>query len=312
MFAPAVGLEDYSLRVEVEWLNAKRHVVVRLEQAPKPFRGAIVVCSLEEDVNEDEWLLLQPSGFPFTSPKPKDGVILGRAVRNAFAGNGLVVGRFLDFSGSVEPPNRVLIGANGSCHWLFSHRPFEAVLFDWNLSAMLLEPLPLVENELWREWQNTESDARFAWNWARWSYHERLSRLCNSIVDTSELSPLMKAILQCSLTLWDSGPAWIWGLPRDPTQHTRLYNPGFVKSASHPPDVLRWQECLYAYFVPALRQDWLDSHRCARKFWNEQRELARVQVDEPPTSHERLEARLQLRQWLEQNAPEQIDKLLLS
>ena len=55
----------------------------------------------------------------------------------------------------------------------------------------------------------------------------------------------------------------------------------------------------------------LEQHICAREFWRHAETLENVRVDEPPTMHEQLEARLELREWLEDKAtPDEIARML--
>lgn len=71
-----------------------------------------------------------------------------------------------------------------------------------------------------------------------------------------------------------------------------------------------WERLVLRCFASNWRTDWIAQHLCVREFW-QWRNLFEVELDAPPTSHELLEARLELREWLEHNAaPDEIERLL--
>lgn len=126
----------------------------------------------------------------------------------------------------------------------------------------------------------------------------------------AELERVMTQILALSEPLWQLDTGWSWTIYPNQVAQSRL-RPLSHQNLELKPSLERWEKFLLSYFAPNWRADWIDGYKCAAEFW-QRRWLAGVHIQQPPTMHERLEARLQLRQWLEQNAPEQIDKLLLS
>ena len=56
--------------------------------------------------------------------------------------------------------------------------------------------------QLLDEWEDEQSDARFAWNWASWSGDERLRQLSGIPQYFAALERQMKLILRASTALW--------------------------------------------------------------------------------------------------------------
>lgn len=310
MFAPFPGFEEFELRVEVEWQGQIHIVLVRLEQAPAPFSGAVVACRFEGVSNDGEWLLLQRLSEPFRSTRQHNEIVLRRTVRNAFSGSGLTVGQFLELDVPCVP-NRVLLTptlsawlADGSNHFVRSE---QMCLFHWTLVASNGQKREALLNA----WNDENSDVRFAWNWAQLSRDERMARLCGFSSNWGDLRRVMRSVLQCASLLWEHGRAWSWTLHREFNHHGWLFNPFDRRDTAFASHLRHWQEWLFGWFVPSLHTEWLERHVCAREFWSGAQSLESVRVDAPPTMHERLEARLELREWLQdKTTPSQIDKLL--
>ena len=148
-------------------------------------------------------------------------------------------------------------------------------------------------------WSEPGSDARFAWQWANWNEEERIARsgIAKSAADEAE--QVMKWILTSS-SVWGRCS---WSLNWNENERKtswRLYD--YDQMADVDSDVLdEWQQWLWSRFFSGWRGDLLEQHECAREFWRFHT-LVEVETDQPPTMHEQLEAKLQLREWLERNA----------
>lgn len=166
MFAPVVGFEDFSLRVEVEWLGAKRFVVVRLERWPNSHR-AVLVCALEDNPDGGEWLVLQNvrsrpyhmdqagkamverTGFDLATRRPTSWIVLRderikklkNIVQRAFEGRDFNIGRVLQLPELPDEP-RLALWSLARSFWCR----------DWSLQnptpfEFATSPLPLIEQQ---------------------------------------------------------------------------------------------------------------------------------------------------------------------
>jgi hypothetical protein len=310
VFAAFPGFEEFALRVEVEWQGRARPVVARLEQAPSPLKGAVVVCRLEDAPEEGEWLVLQGLSQPLRSIRRHNEIILRRTVRNAFSRRGLTVGQFLELD-VPRAPGRVLLSPD-LCAWLtdeqnhFARRDASG-LFRWKP----LLPTVQLQEQLQREWEQPHSDARFAWGWAQLSRDEKMARVCGFNGNWGELRRVMRLVLLCSGELWNRASSWNWSLHHEFGGRGWLVNFSDRRDTSQSARFAQWQTFLFERFAPDLQSELLKKHLCAREFWRGAGALESVRLDAPPTMHERLEARLELRAWLEGRAmPDEIERLL--
>lgn len=319
--------------MEVEWRGRARIVVARLARFPSTSTaGAVVVCALEDEPQAGEWLVVRslkqlyrldhPEGlrkiccrvqgasereFSF-GLKRRTLTRLRRVVSNAFAGRGIFVARAFALGELPrEPRFAVLLDAHAA--WCWRSNLATGTPFDPGFSS-LAHGEGRGRELLLGEWNDEGSAARFAWEWAGWNDEKRKALCCGLEGDLGELARVMRWVLICSEPLWNIGSRWVW------TIHPEFAARGYVTNFhdSGRPFMLclsAWQELLFACFAPGWRADWLERHECVRDFWRRTGALESASMDEAPTQHERLEAHLCLREWLQRNAPERLSELLL-
>ncbi len=196
------------------------------------------------------------------------------------------------------------------------------------LQGTFFWPVPL-ERSLWktgtdellthfrREWHDLRSDVRAALPWCDWSPEERETRAIRWIRgDLETLQKLVRVGVQL-LPVWDGLPEW-------DTQNSRVFSLSWGEEGQRVGTDLplmisdearvQWRELrfriewnnLAAYDFPnGSRADWITpwikdtpgrSSRRSVCFW--------LDIPKLSSEHERLEASLFLRDWLQQNAPD--------
>jgi len=131
----------------------------------------------------------------------------------------------------------------------------------------------------------------------------------------SELMQLMRWIIQWESATTELGSECAWMLQGEGNTIVTYRDEGervfrhMLRGNDVPASIVAWQRLLLRHFQrPLNRDDW---PLCVLPQLEHCVPASEVRVL-LPTFHERLEARLQLRQWLEQNAPDQIETLLPS
>ena len=147
---------------------------------------------------------------------------------------------------------------------------------------------------LQQEWKRLNSEVRFAWSWKRFSLDEKHEFFCEHVDCWREVHAMMRWVAQ--LEGLPDGTRW-WldfvELPDLPAVEKRLLLWGEIVEM-HYSWLFNWPPesaplCLLDYF------------ECA---------VCHINIYGAATStHERLEARLKLREWLERNAPERMEGL---
>lgn len=275
-----------------------------------------MVVAFEDAPAEGEWLVLYSDGcgpLPFTNPNniPK----LRRIVVNAFARRSLNVGRAFDLSALPDLPRLGLLSLPANGFWLrdWKGRQWRGEgVTPCQLNFDLAATNEVEARELLlRAWSDPQSDARFAWDWARTSRDQKMASLCGYKGQWSELARVMRLVLLCASDIWQRGSAWNWSLHPQFAARGWLVNSSNRRDNSPDAHFAVWQELLFERFVPCFSTETLERHVSAREFWLHAETLQSVRLDTPPTMHERLEARLELRVWLQDKAaPSEIEKLL--
>ena len=331
MFPAYPGFEDLPLRVKVQWQGRKRPVVARLERWPETNK-AVLVCALDND--EGEWIVRMGQAFYFMGAPSRllcrfvgydvktrashnlrkfsdwGKAKLSRIVRRAFAENNANFGlvRVLCLPKLPNFP-RIVAHSTENLFWCSTSQWQSFVPFR-------LEPAPIALDsnsdkagqQLQNAWEDQNSDAYFAWQWAALNREERLKKCTGFEGDWDELKEVMELILRASSALWDLDSGWNWWF--------NVGNDGNDISSRNDYEVegelilKPWQPILDARFRPKWREKWLTRHLCVAKFWREEGVSEDVYID-AVTAHEQLEAKLQLRAWLQDKAmPAQIKQLL--
>ncbi len=146
---------------------------------------------------------------------------------------------------------------------------------------------------LQNQWSKPESEVRFSWNWQGWNKEDKHRFYCEHVPGWRELHDLMRWVAQ------------VEGLP----EGTNWWE-SHIYLIGHPEIEARlslWSEVIFRQFrgfkpFPAKSPLCLVQHS--------QAVLEHPHVEGQTTSsHEQLEARFKLREWLERNAPERMDLL---
>ena len=323
MFPVWPGFEELRLRVEVQWQGQTRPVVARVERWPDS-NQAVLVCAFEDDKEDGEWVitnrnrellvighthaLLQESVAKRDGAPTKRLDSLRYCIRRAFDEVGSRIMRVIYLADLPLEP-RVVLCESWLCSWHRRWKINDGVSFELAQDKHLFSQAELQEI-LMKDWTAPHSDARFAWNWMRWSDRQKQQQLCGALGDGEETNKVMQwVLLSCQLDWNDS---WTWQLVPYSDEFTFVlinhsYGPMGLDDSLN-----LWHDFLIDYFAPHLHRDWIVEHRCTRDFW-EQKQLAigRATVIGHPTAHEQLEAKLQLRDWLQDKATrDQITALL--
>jgi len=335
VFSPFPGFESLPIEVEIHSQGRARIVVARVEQLPTSPPRATLVLSFPDAPEDGEWLLCNGERDIYTlgnpahllrfhtvyhphsreleewaelSPRRVEKVrsLIERALGETR--KGLRVVRAVELPDLPHAPRIALLWPSKGI-WFENRQPqhdqitpFVAPGFDfWSQGASA---------PAWLQWQlnDPDSDARFAWQWASWSEKERVWRSCGSQFDAREVQQVMKWVLFGADALWRRAANWEWALQPDYASYgwLRSWPERDVGLDTH---LSVWQEWLFAFLAPAWRADWLE-HLCVREFWG-QRNLVEVVLEVVPTMHERLEARLELRAWLQGKAtPDEVERLI--
>lgn len=195
------------------------------------------------------------------------------------------------------------------------HARWQATWLDLDLTQALrfrLKHEGDVREQLKREWNTPNSYARFAWEWKQVSSEQKAAMWQQQQRRLEEMQGLMRWVLWCLPEVWEEADelnlfytahevtsSWFsnW---KDRVRHPIL-------TEGHSILVANWGAELQRRFVPlhhiALLELNPDIGFSAEKY---------PPAVVAPTMHEKLEARLKLREWLEENAPDKIEALLPS
>jgi len=332
VFSPFPGFESLPIEVEIHSQGRARIVVARVEQLPTSPPRATLVLSFPDAPEDGEWLLCNGERDIYTLGNPahllRFHTLYGgvrehlaalnprrvekvRAIIEGALGRtkqGLQVVRSVELFGLPHPPRIALLWPTKGV-WFNSWQPQDDAVTPFSITDFDLDSQGASASEwLQSQWDAPDSDARFAWQWASWSEKERVGRSCGSQFDAREVQQVMKWVLFGADALWRRAANWEWALQPDYASYgwLRSWPEGDVGLDTH---LSAWQEWLFAFLAPAWSADWLE-YLCVREFWG-QRNLVEVVLEVAPTMHERLEARLELRAWLQGKAtPDEVERLL--
>ena len=332
MFPSYPGFEDLPIRVQVEWQGRARPVVARLERWPG-IKGAYFVCSFE-DADEGEWIVRLGHAFhsvenltrlvcryaahDLESHEPRNSrkfstrgeQKISALVQRAFVENNANCGvvRAIRVPDLPDKPSIVVEYSKG-LFWCPNPQWFDFTPFHLKDGSTRL-PLNASEarQQVRDEWQDGSSDVRFAWEWATLSLEERFVRLTGFRGNWRDLEDLMSLILMAASSLWQTRTSLEWMF--DPGAGWIHIDSATDNEAAAALIAEKWMPTLQRYFVPCWESNCLN-HPAADLFWRHHGVLPTVWFEEPPTAHEQLEAKLRLRDWLEDKAtPAQIKELL--
>ncbi len=324
MFAPFPGFEEVSLRIAVGWRGAQCRAVARVKRWPDG-SGAVLTCALESRESEGEWVITRAGGTPYfvedslrgawglddeadvwTPTSALDADTTDEfcdAVRRAFKNDLFQLARVFRLPAPHDSNVVALTQTRSVWHnkWDFMspvvfHSSYNyADLGEAQARAQLLD-----------EWEDEQSDARFAWNWASWSGDERLRQLSGIPEYFADLERKMKLILRASTALWRHNERlhWRfcpWAERENLAEHQSQQFPvdlndgaSLVENNLH-----LWRPLLLEGYQPQWRDKWAAKHGCVSyTIQAKERGFVEIQLHQPPSAHEQLEARLALREWL--------------
>ena len=236
---------------------------------------------------------------------------LAKIIRKATRGDQFSLARFFFLS---APQNAVVFWSQKECSWinLQSLPPFgerSRVAFHvW--PSVQKRASPLVHQWILEQWEKADSQVSFSWQWARMSHDERIALLYPEADDFRELLRLMKWVVQCDAQLSEvvdeflgAGQDIIWPLFRYYRNDSNHVIPMLTRQSA------RWGHLLRTHFHSLPPLEMFRPPLCVKEWDKEMREIPTVRTHRV-SLHERLEARQNLRDWLQINAPEQIERLL--
>ena len=322
MFPAYPGFESLPLRVKVEWRGRKRAVVARLQQWPNS-DDAVLVCNFDDEETGEQliargdafWRLGTPHNwlcryavYDIATREPAGWSERGQfklrsCLQRAFA-SGKLSCAIIYALPDVAAPNLVLVESD-VLYWCYG--PDRSSFVPFHLMRSLPADAQEARHQLESAWQDRLSDARFAWDWANRTEHEHLYLLTGYAGASHELKQTMRRVLQASSALWQGESIWMWNLSAQEGELT-----GASRNFRGDDDLLEpWNWWVRSHYFPDLAHHLRRNHPCVADLWEKRvRGIARVQVA-APTFHEQLEAKLWLRDWLQDKAsPEQVQVLL--
>lgn len=235
-----------------------------------------------------------------------------RGMRRWMRGRNL--SRLFDLSGQIdEPPNRILLCEDGNGIWLDSSLGLElGARFEWDFDLAWLETDRLaVLDWLRRECADFDSPIRFA---RRWNVLDSPAR--HALVFSKDLAliqQMMRWASCCGSSIWTRDSVLRWRLRGNgdndswPFRVEDVYlccnTAGHIKDlAAQFPLIHQISQFLLEQHIPKITRVESQKHLEARRLLESTFSWLGVDLMEPPTAHEQLEAALQLRAWLRQNA----------
>lgn len=332
MFPVYPGFEDLALRVEIEWQERTRSVIARFEQWPNT-KNAALVCAFADDDDEGEWLVVDKgSSSPYTLGRPDK--LMGKEtsydeatrvltktqkfkergleklrdiLRRAFAEEDFTVARALELP-ELPAQRKLAFCTRGSCQWIFGFEHQNWAAFPGQ--SLFDAPYSQAQAQLRAQWQIAESETRFAWEWAALDDAQRKQRL-GWPASWQVMERIMRWILVAMPQQWQDPDDISWTFGAD-GQTGNLEGECFDLSTDETSLPL-WGECLLRHFVPHWRDNLSKRYICVNQYIKDKCYYgANVYLTSRPTAHEQLEAKLALRDWLQDKATPAVAAQLLA
>ena len=340
MFSIYPGFEELPIHVEVEWRGQKRMVIARFEQWPTSNR-AILVCALQDETDAGEWVILRAGGTPYyvqetlrgswgldeeddDEPWAPESSLdcdvtdeFARAIAGAFKNDLFQLARVFQ----LPWPHNSSIAAltKTRCAWHGDWDFMSPAVFDCRHDIMDLSESQ-TRAQIFSDWKNESGDVRFAWHWAGWDINERLRQLSGIPDYFAGLERLMRNILVASTRLWQDNSQLLWRFCAwaergNLAEHQHQcfpvdLNDGISLVENH---LHLWRPLLLKGYEPKWRDDWPEKYHCiGYTFGAKERASVEIQLNQPPSAHQQLEAKLQLREWLADAATLDVAAVLMA
>ena len=179
--------------------------------------------------------------------------------------------------------------------------------FHWNILEDGGAPARLSQSEFDNyclcQFENENSPLRLAYQWFSWDELERTTHVLRGTEDTlAELFFLARCVLVLTFDTIDEGYPLlksVWD----------VLEGNFYPFQVHSDILNRWSQTLRRVFdLPVLRED--VPHYERQHFYKLEHELYPKFLMSQPSAHEKLEAMLQLRDWVQTHAPDEAAQLL--
>ena len=337
MFPIYPGFEGLTLHVEVEWREQTRTVIARLEQWPE-LGIAVLVCAFEDAPDDGEWIVIGKHGLiPYQMSNPYNLVTetktyqvktrspllqwkrpnqrkekLQQIVCKAFGNHkDYSIGRLLKLDDLPSEP-RVALRTLCKSVWMPTYSHESWIEFEGQAQSDLTE---LQEKlRLMMEWQNKESEAHFAWEWAKLDDEQRKHHL-GFTGNLQELERILNLGLAARNHNWKEDDWLMWQF--DVNQETGQLYGSFDNAAPNNQqanlNLSLWDEFLLTRYAPNWCAELVVQHECVKQYiGSKYYEFGYAIRNQAPTAHEQLEAKLALRDWLRDAATPAVAAALLA
>lgn len=211
------------------------------------------------------------------------------------------VGRFF-----VWDDEMVFLNSNGDGAWLDAQLRAETSVRSTVPSITIEESSRKTFYWLTRE-LGDDSDFSFARRWRMFNSEEKLAALYGGQDCLYELRGIMRSVIVLDDYSWVRRTERRWEIAQN-----LIFGDLFSNKRAHyawSAFIADWAQIILQWMISQMTVP-IGNHPCIGQFSQTDGNCIAVEVSSPPTQHERLEARLRLREWLERNAPDEIERLL--
>lgn len=293
--------------LELEWKGKKREVAFRW------MRFGRFAHLLWVRVDGELWLATQHPRTSFEAPmkwrlpqrSPRKLLSIARTIEG---GHALGLARAFFQAAPIEP-QFVMSRADGRGVWLDSNLEI--------VGEFAPESEANADSTAWKKafeaaYNDEASDARVAWNWAAMSDDERRAWLYEGSHGLNAIEKIVRLVLQSADELWEHHEGLCWAHDFSWVEGALSNEQGwFIDARKEAPRLERWRRFVdKRLWKPRF---WMVArHRLVRQWIQSEHPSWDVRVEvSKPSFHERLEARLELRAWLDQNTSLQQRRWLL-
>jgi len=293
---------------KLHWKGKNRHMGARIVQVRKRI-SIVFACDLDEP-ELGNWVTCSLLDAIYLHRYPNHGWFeyLDDYLQRAAEGERVAFGRF-----NVWSARRcALVMEDGRGSWLrYGPRIFipSAFKLEGLNKNMWFRSSRDTREVIQQQWQG-DTDVRFAYEWSRLGYQEKRSLWFGQPHRVEEVTSLMRLVLKVASIDHPDCRSLSWSIEERSQERctASVHNRSDESSLMEEEYLQRWHT-LFCQWLKNPNREELMSHSCMNKFLGDNWSLVSV-VEDAPTQHERLEAHLRLREWLEHNAPDQIEALL--